>query len=181
MRRAAPALVVAALAAAGCGDDEPAPPPKAAVALTIDAPGDLELVRAESVEIRGRVTPASSTVLVRGEKIRVSGGAFATSVGLDAGTNVIDVLASAPDTRPAMTALRVRKQVIVRVPDLVGSRPDDAAERLAGLGLESEEREGGGVFDSLLPGPPRVCDTDPAAGDQVDVGATVQLVTAREC
>ena len=100
---------------------------------------------------------------------------------LDAGVNVIDVLASAGDARPALAALRVRRLVIVRVPALVGLAPDEATARLEALGLKADRENGGGLFDELLGGDPRVCQTDPVAGTRADPGATVLLEVARRC
>ena len=149
--------------------------------LEVDSPSDLAVVRGDSVEVRGRVRPASATVLVAGERVRVTGGAFSARVALDAGTNVIDVLAGAPDARAAQTAVRVRRQVTVRVPDVRGERPEDAANRLAGLGLSAETQDVGGLLDQLLPGDPIVCETDPRAGETVDTGATVKLLAGKGC
>jgi len=56
-------------------------------------------VRDETVVLRGTVSPAGATVLVHGRRVEVAGGTFEATVGLEAGTNVIDVLASAPDAR----------------------------------------------------------------------------------
>jgi hypothetical protein len=175
------AVVLLLAAVAGCGSSAPPAPPRAAVRLTLDAPADLDVVRGRAVEVTGSVSPSSATVLVRGQRVAVSGGRFATQVGLDAGTNVIDVLASAPDARAAMSALRVRRQVTVRVPDLTGDRPREARDRIAALGLGSEEVDAGGPFDALLPGDPAVCETDPKAGKVVDAGTKIRLLVARGC
>jgi hypothetical protein len=174
-------LVLLALAAvlAGCGSSAPPAPPRAAVRLVLDTPGDLDVVRGRSVEVSGSVTPASARVLVRGEPVAVTGGRFSTQVGLDAGTNVIDVMAGAAGVRDAMAAVRVRRQVTVRVPDVVGDSPRDARDRIAGLGLSAEEVDAGGPFDALLPGDPKVCDTDPQAGKVVDAGTKIRLLIAK--
>jgi hypothetical protein len=173
-------VLLAALVLTGCGDKAPAPP-RTAVRLAVDSPSDFAVVRADSVQVRGRVRPASATVLVRGRRVTVTGGAFSARVALDAGTNVIDVLASAPDARAAETAFRVRRQVTVRVPDVRGERPKEAADRLAGLGLGAEKEDAGGLFDALLPGDPIVCETEPRAGATVDTGTTVKLLVAKGC
>ena len=179
MRRASLALVILAAVLAGCGSNAPPAPPRASVRLVLDTPGDLDIVRGRSVEVSGSVRPASARVLVRGQQVAVSGGRFSTQVGLDAGTNVIDVMAGAPGVRDAMAAVRVRRQVTVRVPDVTGDSPRDARERLAGLGLAGVEVDAGGPFDALLPGDPAVCDTDPKAGKVVDAGTKVRLLIAK--
>ena len=53
-------------------------------------------VREDTVELRGRVSPARASVQVHGEAAAVTTGAFATSVALEEGVNVIDVWASMP-------------------------------------------------------------------------------------
>ena len=181
MRRPLLACALALLALAGCGSGKAPAPPRAAVHLDFAGPSDGESVRAETVVVRGTVRPSSSLVRVRGERVPVSGGSFSATVSLAAGTNVIDVLASAAGARPAMTALRVRRLVTVRVPDVTGDVPDQATERLAGLGLEARVERAGGVFDALLPGDPVVCETDPSPGDEVDAGTTVRLLVAKGC
>jgi hypothetical protein len=152
-----------------------------AVRLDIAAPADAATVRSDAVEIRGSVRPATATVVVAGRPAEVSAGAFSARVALNAGVNVIDVLASAGDARPALAALRVRRLVIVRVPALVGLAPDEATARLEALGLKADRENGGGLFDELLGGDPRVCQTDPVAGTRADPGATVLLEVARRC
>jgi beta-lactam-binding protein with PASTA domain len=128
------------------------------------------------------VKPAGATVTVGGQPASVSGGTWRASVGLEPGVNVIDVLASAGGGRPALTAVRVRRLVEVAVPDLVGASEDDARRQLQDLGLKADvQRSGGGFFDSLLGGRPTVCETTPAAGEQVAPGSTVAVLTAKRC
>ena len=80
-----------------------------------------------------------------------------------------------------MIAIRVRRQVSVRVPDLVGFTPSDAKDALAGKGLEADVQESSGLFDFLLPEDARVCETDPQAGAEVDPGTTVSVFAAKRC
>jgi beta-lactam-binding protein with PASTA domain len=103
-------------------------------------------------------------------------------VALAAGVNVIDVLASDGDARPALTAVRVKRIITVSVPDVRGLSPDDARKQLTAAGLKVDTQQtGGGLFDQLLGNSPRVCDTSPAAGDEVDAGATVTVTASRRC
>jgi beta-lactam-binding protein with PASTA domain len=80
-----------------------------------------------------------------------------------------------------MVALRVRRQVTVAVPDLTGVTPSDATDALAAKGLEADIQETGGLIELLLPEDARVCDTDPAAGTDVDPGSTVTVFVAKRC
>jgi hypothetical protein len=180
VRRAFPVLL-AVLALAGCGSDEPPPPDPPAVRLTIEAPVDTATVKDDTVELRGRVQPERASVEIQGEKAPVSNGAFSKVVSLREGTNVIDVSASSPGRTPAFAALRVTYDPRVTIPDLAGQVDADAATKVEKLGLEVELDAVGGLFDELRSGPRRVCETDPPAGTTVDPGTTVTLKTAKSC
>ena len=180
MRRAFPVLVVL-LALAGCGGDDPPPRDPAAVRLTIEAPADTATVKEDTVELRGRVSPARATVEVAGEAAPVSDGAFSKTVKLDEGVNVIDVSATMPGRSAAFAALRVTYDPRVTIPDLTGQVDEDAAARLDSLGLDVELEAVGGFLDELRSGPRRVCETDPPAGATVDPGSSVILKTAKRC
>jgi hypothetical protein len=170
-----------ALLLSACGGNDPGAP-IAPVRVAVTAPGDLSAVRADRVQVRGTVRPARATVTVGGARASVSGGTWSAGVALEPGVNLVDVLASAGRARPALTVVRVRRLIAVRVPDLVGDTVDDARQRLADAGLKGEFQDtGGGFFDELLGGKPQVCETDPAAGEQVDPGATVQVTVGRRC
>ena len=80
--------------------------------------------------MRGSVTPSTARVLVAGESADVDGGEFSATVALEAGTNVIDVQAGAPEHPPAMTALRVTRIVPVEIPSLDGLSPEEAEATL---------------------------------------------------
>jgi Glucodextranase, domain B/PASTA domain len=181
MSRRVPLAAVAACAiAGGCGgSDSPAPAP---VRLDVTSPGDATVVRAATVELRGTVSPARATVTVRGKRATVSGeGEFHATVKLAPGTNVIDVLASAGEARPALTAIRVRRRVSVTVPDIVGVLADEAKSQLSDLGLKADVSDRDGIFARLLPGDPTVCATHPSAGEDVDPGTTVDVEVSRRC
>jgi hypothetical protein len=142
----------------------------------------MEVLRQSSVDVHGVVSPATATVTVEGKDVNVSGGRFSTTVDLLPGTNLIDVEAGAPGgARPAMVALRVRRQVTVAVPDLIGFTPSDADDALAGLGLKADIKEAGGLIELLLPEDARVCETHPEAGTNVDPGSTVKVFAAKQC
>jgi hypothetical protein len=182
VRRSALATFVLAAATglAACGSNTPDPPPPP-VRLTVTAPADGTVVRGSTVDVGGRVRPAGAAVEVLGHPVRVSGGVFSETVQLDAGGNVIDVIASSPRARPAMVAVRIVRQLTVPVPDLIGDSEGDARAALADAGLVAEVRNIGGLFDELLPVEARVCATEPAVGAVVDRGATVRVDIARSC
>jgi hypothetical protein len=176
---AASALVAAATA--GCGGRPAAPRPLPAVQLRVTAPGDLTVVRTASVVVSGTVSPARARVVVAGTPAGVSGGGFSARVALEEGANVIDVAASAPGTAPALTAIRVTREVRVTIPDLIGQGAGAAEDRLRRLGLQPQEERGGGIFDALLPGEASVCDTAPRGGVKVRRGTPVRVTVAKSC
>jgi beta-lactam-binding protein with PASTA domain len=97
------------------------------------------------------------------------------------GSNLIDVGASARGAAPAWNALRVTREVLVKLPDLTGATEDDAMARLDALGLRAEVQEEGDLLDELLGGDWIVCATRPRAGSELPRGASVQLTAAKAC
>ena len=174
-------VLLALLALAGCGGDDPPPPTPPSVRLTIEAPADSSTVKEDTVELRGRVSPARASVEVQGEAAAVANGAFSKAVRLDEGVNVIDVNASMPGRSAAFAALRVTFDPRVTIPDLTGVVDEAAAGQLDKLGLEVELEAVGGLFDELRSGARRVCESDPPAGSTVDPGSSVTLKTAKRC
>ena len=174
----APAAVCALLfAGCGGGDAKPGPP----VRLAIDSPSDLALTHESSVEVNGTVEPPGTSVTVDGRRAPVRGGRFSATVDLDPGTNIVDVFAGRRGSVPVMAALRVRREVDVRVPELGGATPGDAEDALAGLGLQADVKKSSGIIELLLPEDARVCDTDPPAGSRVPPGTTVTVFVAKLC
>src|SRR3954454_18593673 len=115
------ALALASVVLVGCGKTEAPSPP---VRLTLDAPADMTLLRDDQVEVHGVVSPATADVLVEGEHVDASSGRFSAQVPLQPGTNLIDVEAGAKGgARPAMVSVRVRREVTVSVPELIGFTP----------------------------------------------------------
>ena len=184
--RPLPVLMFACLAAAvaGCGGgDEPrAQAPPKPVELDLTAPYDMATVRTATVEVRGTVVPAGAVVRVLGHAATVSsGGTFAARVALEPGDNVIDVMATARGRGPALTALRVTREVPVAVPDLDGLDVAAVEDKLGAAGLGVDVEHGGGLLEELLPGEPAVCEQDPGPGAKVRRGATVHVVVAKSC
>ena len=163
--------------APGCGDD----PTQRPVRLEITAPTDAAVVRDGSVEVRGLVHPRRARVLVLGRPARVVRGEFRLVVPLQVGSNLIDVGASAHGAAPAWNALRVTRELAVRLPDLIGATREDAVSRLDALGLRAEVEEEGDLLDELLGGDWIVCRTRPPAGSDVPRGADIQVTVAKAC
>jgi hypothetical protein len=182
MRPIGPALLLLLAAfLIGCGGDAKPPPDPAAVKLSITAPGDSTTVQDDSVQLTGTVQPARATVEVLGRAAAVSGGSFSARVPLEEGVNVIDVSATMPGRSAAFAALRVTYDPRVTIPDLTHAVDDDAASRIAKLGLDAQLEAVGGLFDEFRSGPRRVCESDPPAGTEVDPGTTVTLKTKKTC
>jgi Glucodextranase, domain B/PASTA domain len=186
--RALPLLAAACLATAlvveGCGgDDEPrAARAQAPVQLDVSAPGDTATVREEQVAVQGTVSPARASVRVLGQAAEVTGGRFTATVPLEEGANVIDVIATAAGRAPAMTAIRVTREVPVEVPDLSGMTVGEAEEQLRDVGLELDaEEDGGGFLDDLLPGDATACMQRPEPGAEVRRGSTIRAVFSKGC
>jgi hypothetical protein len=183
MRRQILVFACLAAAAAGCGGDDGERTQRALtpVSLGVSAPSDNSVVRTDTVEVRGTVEPADAAVMVLGRSAAVNAGSFSAEVDLEPGANVIDVVATAPGRGPAMTAVRVTRELPVEVPDLDGLEVQEAQQRVGDAGLELEVTEGGGLFDDLLPGEPAVCGQDPEPGTEVRRGTTVHVEVRRSC
>jgi hypothetical protein len=184
--RLPPILALACLAAvaAGCGgaDQRRTTRPPAAVELKVSEPRDMTSVRAESVDVRGTVSPAGAAVTVLGQRAPVTGGGtFTAMVPLRPGANVIDVLATAQGRGPALTAFRITREVPVNVPNLDGKSVEEVRDMLDRLGLRAEIEETGGLLEDLLPGSPTVCDQDPGPGSQVRRGTSVHVTVSKSC
>jgi len=177
-RRLPLAAAAVCVLAGGCGGDGPPAPP---VRLQITSPHDEAVVHDAQVELRGTVRPGTATVTVEGRRAAVSEGEFRATVALDPGTNVVDVMASAGDGRPALTAIRVRRRVTVEVPDVTGLVAADASDQLEALGLRVQVDDQDGIFERLLPGKPKVCATDPDRGTSVEPGTSVRLLVSKQC
>lgn len=180
MRAPAALLLACAAALAACGGGD-AQRPEPRVSVRVTAPADLVVVRGDAVDIAGRVAPAGSAVTVLGRPASVDGDTFTARVPLRPGANIVDVAATAPGRRAAFAALRVVREIRVRLPDLAGRDAAGAEAQLAALGLRVDEQRGGGLFDPLLPGDPKVCESRPEPGAELLPGTTVQLVVARGC
>jgi hypothetical protein len=168
---------------AGCGAGAKragagAAPP---VHVTVAAPGDQATTRAQTLTVRGSVSPADASVQVLGQPAEVVAGAFTARVPLEPGANVIDLEATAKGHGPALTAVRVTREMPIVVPDLSHLSTDDAQARVERLGLRLQTEDGGGLLEGILPGTPGVCEQRPDAGSEVRKGDTVTVLVAKRC
>jgi hypothetical protein len=173
-------LVLTAGLLAGCGSST-ATPAEIAVHLSLSGPVDGSRVTAGSVLVSGTVTPADATVLVAGRGVAVAGGSFETQVALAPGQNIVDVLAGAPRSQPAMEAVRVFRQVDVPVPSVFGETIAAATAALRAGGLSARIVNNEPFYGFLLPGAPTVCTTSPPAGRPVPPGTVVTVNVSKSC
>jgi hypothetical protein len=96
-------LVLAFLGLAACGDKESSSPAR----VQITSPSDGTVVRTARITVRGTVSPPDAAVQVLGRPAQVANSLFSSSVSLHAGTNDVDVVATAPGTDPTTTAVTV--------------------------------------------------------------------------
>lgn len=170
-------MTVAAACLGGCGGSAP----QRRVALRVTAPLDSAVVRHRMLDVRGRVHPAGARVLVEGRRASVSGRDFRATVPLRSGSNLVDIGASAPGVRATWAALRVTRQVLVRLPDLVGASRGDALDLIRSLGLRASVTEQHSFFDVLDPAGWGVCKTAPRGGAELLKGSAVRIVVAKRC
>jgi hypothetical protein len=151
------------------------------VQLRVSEPSDLASTRGSTVTVAGSVSPDGADVRVLGRPAEVVGGTFTARVPLRPGANVIDLFATARGRDPALTALRVTREVAVTVPDLSHLTPDAAKARVERLGLRLRTESGGGLLEPILPGTPGVCTQDPRPGAHVSRGAQITALVAKRC
>jgi hypothetical protein len=174
------AAAAAALVVCACG--QVARRPAGPVRLTLTSPADGSRIEASNATISGVVSPRSARVLVVGKAVkRGAGGSFSSTVSLEPGTNLIDVIASAPRARPAMTALRVIRYVLVTVPAVTGRSPGYAAAVIRGAGLKPQLDGDSNPFAFLLPLSEHVCSQSPSGGTQVNPNSTVTIRLGKLC
>jgi hypothetical protein len=176
------ALALMALTLAGCGS-APAPRPGPTVTLKLTAPADGSRVSAATATVSGTVSPPRRTrVAVLGRVVPVApDGSFSAQIGLAVGANLMDVVASAPRSAGAVTAVRIVRFLLVTVPQVAGQSPAQATQALRSLGLEVTVKGSSDPFGFLIPGSTSVCYSTPSAGAKVDPGATVTIKTSKLC
>lgn len=174
--------VTVAVSLSACGRTAQTQPPAAPVHLRLSSPADEARIDASVATVSGVVSPRSARVLVVGHPVKPgAGGDFSATVALAPGTNLIDVIASAPRARPAMTTLRVIRYVLVTVPDVTGESPSDAAAAIRDAGLKPQLDGDSDPLSFLIPLHERVCSQSPTDGDRVDPNSTVTIRLGKLC
>jgi Glucodextranase, domain B/PASTA domain len=174
------AVTGTALAIAACGQS--AVHHVAPVHLLQLSPSDGVRVSSDRVTVTGTVEPHHASVMVLGRHVKpTSDGRFSTSVQLQVGTNLIDVIADSKRARPAMTALRVVRYVLVSVPQVSGRSPRSAASAIRAAGLVPKLEGNSDPFSFLVPLSSEVCSQSPAANKRVVPGTTVTLSVGKVC
>jgi hypothetical protein len=169
-----------ALLVVGCGNRTL--PAAAPVKLTVESPTDGARQVADSATITGVVAPHHARVLVLGHSVSADrSGHFTASVPLVPGTNLIDVIASAPRAQPAMLSLRVTRYVLINVPDVTGRSPNDAVARIRAAGLTPVLHADSNPLSFLLPFSTQVCNQSPSGGSRVEPDTRVTLNAGKVC
>jgi len=103
-----------ALAAGGCGGTSTTVRTTVAnggvVSVVVTAPTSGSVINADSVTVRGTVTPANAAVMVQGRAAAVGNGIFSGSANLHAGKTTIDVIGSAQGAAPGSTSITITRQ-----------------------------------------------------------------------
>lgn len=78
-----------------------------AVVVAVTSPASGSVINANSVTVRGTVTPANATVSVAGQPAAVGNGVFSANANLQRGKTTVDVIGSAPGMSPGSTSVVV--------------------------------------------------------------------------
>ncbi len=104
--------IAVAVAFAGCGGTSVTTTSTEAaqvVTLTVLSPPNGSVINANSVTVRGTVSPANATVEVAGQPAAVGNGVFTASANLQVGKTTIDVIGSAADKSPGSASIVVTR------------------------------------------------------------------------
>jgi hypothetical protein len=80
------------------------------VSVVVSSPTSGSVINADSVTVRGTVTPANAAVMVQGRPAAVGNGIFSANANLHAGKTTIDVIGSAPGAAPGSTSITITRQ-----------------------------------------------------------------------
>lgn len=81
-----------------------------AVTVTVTSPTSGSVIAANTVTVRGTVTPTNAVVQIQGQPAVVGNGVFTGTATLHAGKTTIDVIGSAPGHTPDATSIVVAQQ-----------------------------------------------------------------------
>jgi hypothetical protein len=111
-----PVIAVIAGVAGGCGSGSStttststSTAAAAAVVVQVTAPTSGAVINANSVMVRGTVSPPNATVEVQGHPAAVGNGVFTGSASLQSGKTTIDVIGSAPNNAPGSTSVVITR------------------------------------------------------------------------
>jgi hypothetical protein len=80
------------------------------VVVTVTSPTSGSVIGADSVTIRGTVTPLNAVVQIQGQAAAVGNGVFTGPATLHAGKTTISIVGSAPNETPDATSIVVYRQ-----------------------------------------------------------------------
>jgi hypothetical protein len=80
------------------------------VTVVVTSPTSGSVINADSVTVRGTVTPLSAAVMVQGKPAAVGNGIFNADATLHAGRTTIDVIGSAAGDAPGSTSVTITRQ-----------------------------------------------------------------------
>ncbi len=86
------------------------------VTLVVTSPTSGSVINADSVTVRGTVTPLNAVVMVQGRTAAVGNGIFSADATLHAGRTTIDVIGSAPGAAPGSTSVTITRQSTAPAP-----------------------------------------------------------------
>ncbi len=104
--------VVIAVSVVGCGGTTATSVStvvKGQAVVQVTSPASGTVINANSVTIRGTVSPPSATVQVDGSPAAVGNGVFTGTANLQAGKTTVDVIASAPGLTPGSTSIVITR------------------------------------------------------------------------
>jgi hypothetical protein len=110
------AIVGLVLGATGCGSTTTtttstvASTASGSVVVAVTSPTSGTVINADSVTVRGTVSPPNATVQVQGQPAAVGNGVFTGTAMLQGGSTRIDVIGSAPGQDPGSTSVSVTRQ-----------------------------------------------------------------------
>ncbi len=104
------ALVAATTLLLGCGSSTSTSTiVKGQVVVQVTSPASGTVINANSVTVRGTVSPPAASVQVDGQPAAVGNGVFTGNASLQVGKTTIDIIASAPGQTPGSTMITLTR------------------------------------------------------------------------